>query len=140
MTSTLKLYNDIQEVPRLSGFIEALAESCGMDPSMTMSLNLAVEEAVVNVMNYAYPKGVRGEVVLDATVGDGEITIVLSDSGTPFDPLAVAAPDLSLAADERPVGGLGIFLVRQLMDSVSYSYADGKNILTMKKKIKQITS
>jgi anti-sigma regulatory factor (Ser/Thr protein kinase) len=72
---------------------------------------------------------------IDAEFADGRLTFVLSDSGKPFDPTQASEPDLTLQAEDRPIGGLGIFLVRQIMDSVEYRYSDGKNILTLTKNI-----
>lgn len=105
------------------------------DMSITMSINLALEEAVVNVMNYAYPKGTYGEIVITATYRDNSLTFTINDAGTPFDPTKVADADISLSAEERPIGGLGIHLVRQIMDEVSYSYENKHNILTLKKRL-----
>ena len=135
MKHHLTLHNDVQEVPQLASFIDEVAEACGIDMATTMSLNLAMEEAVVNVMNYAYPAGTVGNVDIDAEFDDGKLTFILSDSGTPFDPTQTGEPDLTLDAEDRPIGGLGIFLVRQIMDSVEYRYSDGKNILTLTKNI-----
>ena len=135
MKHHLTLHNDVQEVPRLASFIDEVAEACGIDMATTMSLNLAMEEAVVNVMRYAYPAGTVGNVDIDAEFADGQLTFVLSDSGTPFDPTQAGTPDLTLDAEERPIGGLGIFLVRQIMDTIVYRRSDGKNILTLTKNI-----
>lgn len=135
MKHHLTLHNDVQEVPQLAAFIDEVAEACGIDMATTMSLNLAMEEAVVNVMSYAYPAGTVGNVDIDAEFADGQLTFVLSDSGTPFDPTQAGTPDLTLEAEERPIGGLGIFLVRQIMDTIVYRRSDGKNILTLTKNI-----
>lgn len=135
MKHHITLHNDIQEVPQLASFIDEVAEACGIDMATTMSLNLAMEEAVVNVMSYAYPAGTVGNVDIDAEFDDGKLTFILSDSGTPFDPTQTGEPDLTLGAEDRPIGGLGIFLVRQIMDQVEYQYRDGKNILTLTKNI-----
>ena len=132
---SLTLPNDVEAIPRLASFVEEVAESYGADLSVTMSINLALEEAVVNVMNYAYPKGTYGEIDITATFYDNAIIFTISDTGTPFDPTKVTDPDTTLSAEDRPIGGLGIHLVRQIMDEVSYSYENNHNILTLKKKI-----
>ena len=129
------LPNDVQEVPRLAEFVEAVCDEAGVDMLTTMQLNLALEEAVVNVMNYAYPAGTQGDVRLAVQVEGDTLTFVLSDSGTPFDPTAKEDADTTLSAEERPIGGLGILLVKQLMDTVAYQRADGQNILTLTKKL-----
>ncbi len=131
----LSLRNDVQQILLLEEFMERVATAAGLDPAMTMSLNLALEEAVTNVIMYAYPKGTEGPVDIDATLDGGELCFVLSDSGTPFDPTAAPEADISLGVEERPIGGLGIFLVRKIMDQVTYQYTGGRNTLKMLKKI-----
>lgn len=134
-TFHLSLRNDVQQILLLEEFMERVATAAGLDPAMTMSLNLALEEAVTNVIMYAYPKGTEGPVDIDATLDGGELCFVLSDSGTPFDPTAAPEADISLGVEERPIGGLGIFLVRKIMDQVTYQYTGGRNTLKMLKKI-----
>ena len=131
----LSLRNDVQQILLLEEFMERVATAAGLDPAMTMSLNLALEEAVTNVIMYAYPKGTEGPVDIDATLDGGDLCFVLSDSGTPFDPTAAPEADISLGVEERPIGGLGIFLVRKIMDQVTYQYTGGRNTLKMLKKI-----
>ena len=101
----------------------------------TMQLNLALEEAVVNVMNYAYPSGVTGNIDIDARANDVRLKFTISDSGSPFDPTAKEEVDTTLSAEERSIGGLGIHLIRQIMDSINYEYVDGKNVLTLRKRL-----
>ncbi|MBO7465857.1 MAG: ATP-binding protein, partial [Bacteroidales bacterium] len=120
MPYTLTLHNNVQEVSLLAPFIETIATENGLDHSLTMELNLAVEEAVVNVMEYAYPQGETGEVTIEVSLADGKSDINIIDSGAPFDPTQKSDPDTSLPVEERSIGGLGIFLVRQVMDTVSY--------------------
>ncbi|MBQ8487048.1 MAG: ATP-binding protein [Prevotella sp.] len=130
----LVLQNDIEQVPQLALFVDEVCETVGLDMAETMKLNLAIEEAVVNVMNYAYPQGTVGDIDIEAQADDSQLEFIISDSGTPFDPTAQQEADITLSAEERPIGGLGIHLVRQIMDSVSYERTDGKNILTLRKK------
>jgi anti-sigma regulatory factor (Ser/Thr protein kinase) len=130
---SITLTNDIQEVAQLAAFVEEVCEKAGMDASTTMQMNLAMEEAVVNVMNYAYPTGEKGDIDIEVLIDDKGLTFVIADSGTPFDPTAEKEADTTLAAEDRPIGGLGIFLVRQLMDSISYERKEGKNRLTLGK-------
>jgi sigma-B regulation protein RsbU (phosphoserine phosphatase) len=137
MTSkhSLTLPNDIETIPQLNEFIDTVAEEIGLDMSLTMSLNLAIEEAVVNVMEYAYLEGEQGNVDIEVSADDRWLTFIISDNGIPFDPTTQEDADTTLSAEERPIGGLGIFLVRQLMDSINYQRKDGKNILTLSKKM-----
>ncbi len=129
----LTLPNNIETIPQLNEFIDSVAEEAGLDMSFTMSLNLALEEAVVNVMTYAYPEGTAGTVDIDIKTNGEQFTCVISDSGTPFDPTQTPDADTTLSAEERPIGGLGIFLVRQIMDDLRYQYVDNKNVLTLTK-------
>ena len=102
-----------------------------------MQMNLALEEAVVNVMSYAYPEGTKGYVDISVQSDNGSLVFVISDSGKPFDPTTREEVDTSLPAEQRQIGGLGIFLVRKMMDDIKYEYKDGHNILTLRKKLNQ---
>ena len=119
----------------MNEFIDGICEALEFDMTLTMKMNLAIEEAVVNVMNYAYPEGTAGDVDILAKANDERLEFVISDSGTPFDPTGKEEADTTLSAEERPIGGLGIFLVRQIMDSINYERIDGKNVLTLDKRL-----
>ena len=86
MTRKLTLPNDIETIPQLNEFVDIVCEEAGFDMSTTMSLNLALEESVVNVMSYAYPEGEKGTVDIEATADDQGVTFRISDAGIPFDP------------------------------------------------------
>jgi len=132
----LLLKNDIEQIPLLAEFIENIAEEIGIDMSLSMSLNLALEEAVTNVILYAYPVGVEGEVQINACWNGSSLTFSIIDTGIAFDPTQKEDADITLSAEERPIGGLGIFLVKQIMDTVTYERVDGqKNVLTLTKTI-----
>ncbi|MBQ9450812.1 MAG: ATP-binding protein [Bacteroidales bacterium] len=135
MKKTLVLQNDIRQIPELAVFVDGLAEEMSLDPSLAMGLNLALEEAVTNVMMYAYPAGESGTVEIEVDAREDRMVFRLTDAGVPFDPTAAPAADITLGVEERPIGGLGIFLVRQIMDSVVYERRDGRNILTLTKNI-----
>ena len=135
---TLTLPNDVQEVPQLATFVEEVCESHGVDMMTTMQLNLALEEAVVNVMTYGYPEGTKGYVDISVQSESDCLTFVISDSGQPFDPTTKGDVDTTLPAEQRSIGGLGIHLVKQLMDSIQYEYKNGHNTLTLKKIIKKL--
>ena len=105
------------------------------DMGTTMKLNLAIEEAVVNVMNYAYPAGTKGYLDVKVQHDADWLVFVIIDSGAPFNPTEAKDIDTTLSAEERSIGGLGIHLVRQIMDSISYERKDGKNVLTLRKKL-----
>ena len=131
----LVLENDIKQIPRLTEFIEGIIEEKNIDASTAMGINLALEEAVANVMSYAYPEGTVGEVKVDVRIDEREITFMVSDNGKEFDPTTRPEPDLKSGPEERPIGGLGIHLIRTIMDTVSYKRQSGKNLLIMTKNI-----
>ena len=131
-----KRFNPIKD--KSSEIIEFLMASPDMpnDEALRFKLRLSIEEAVENVVRYAYEGGIGW---LEAGTSLDKDSLVLSielrDAGVPFNPLDREDPDITLSAEEREVGGLGIFLCKPMMDSLSYRYEDGNNILTMKKKI-----
>ncbi len=98
-------------------------------------LDLALEEAATNVIMYAYPEGEKGKAELKMELKDGQILSILSDSGTPFDPLQRPDVNLDVSLEERKIGGLGIHLIKKIMNEVHYEYTDGKNVLTMTYKL-----
>ena len=106
------------------------------DEALRFKLRLSIEEAVENVVCYAYEGGIGWLEVGTSLDHDSLIlTIELRDAGVPFNPLEAPDPDVSLPANERKVGGLGIFLCKKMMDSINYQYVDGNNVLTMTKRV-----
>ena len=132
---SITLTNDIEQIPLLAEFVEEVCEALDFDMDVTMNMNLAIEEAVVNVMDYAYPADTKGEIKVEAKVNSVRLKFVISDWGMPFDPTSKEEVDTTLSVEERPIGGLGIHLVRQIMDSINYERIDGKNVLTLRKKL-----
>ncbi|MBQ6178191.1 MAG: SpoIIE family protein phosphatase [Bacteroidales bacterium] len=132
----LVIKNDISQISRLEKFISGIAASKNLDEALATNINLALEEAVTNSVMYAYPEGTEGEIEIKARVDDNEIEFILSDNGIEFDPTARPEPDITASAELRPIGGLGIFLVKNIMDSVTYRREDGTNNLIMIKKLK----
>ncbi len=129
------LHNDIRETPKIADFIDDIVGETGIDKGLACSLNLALEEAVVNVMNYAYPEDTVGNIVLESYAFDGCLKFIITDNGIPFDPTSVKEPDISAGIDDRSIGGLGIFLVTHLMDKIEYKRVAGNNVLTLSKKL-----
>ena len=128
--------NEMTEVSRMRGFFFSVCREHGVDEDMVKSLNLAIEECVANVINYAYPKGIRGHVELTARVVDDVLTLVIKDHGAAFDPTQHTDVDVDAELDDRQVGGLGIYLARTIMDTMHYERtADGYNVLTLTKHI-----
>ena len=136
MRKSIVLSNDTQEVPQLNAFVDEVCQTVGFDQSVTMQIKVAIEEAVVNVMKYAYPSGHRGDVTIEAASNDIRLKFTITDSGKPFDPTVQSEVDTSLSAKERKIGGLGIHIMRQNMDSINYERMDNLNVLTLRKKIK----
>jgi anti-sigma regulatory factor (Ser/Thr protein kinase) len=135
MEKSIILANDISEITRLHEFIEEIGNDFSLSPDIVFNLNLVLEEAVVNIINYAYPKEEHQYIYLSATMKDESIVLVLTDTGKEFDPTTAPEADITLSADERQIGGLGIFLIRQIMNEVKYERIEGKNVLTLEKKL-----
>ena len=135
LRKSIVLPNDVEEVSKLTAFVEEVCEAMGFDGALTAQLTLAIEEAVVNVMKYAYPPQKRGDVTIEAQSNDLRLKFTIIDSGMPFDPTVRAEVDTTLSAEDRPIGGLGIHLVRKIMDSINYERVDSLNVLTLRKKL-----
>lgn len=126
----------VENLTAVQTYVEEQLEVASCSMKVMMQVGVAVEEIFVNIAHYAYgPEG--GQVTVDASVsGDpAVITIVFKDEGTPYDPLAKEDPDVTLAAQDRKIGGLGIYMTKKMMDDVAYEYRDGQNILTLKKNL-----
>ena len=136
MRKSLVLPCDLQEVPLLNDFVEEVCQGVGFDELLTMSIKVAVEEAVVNVMKYAYPPGQQRDVTIEAASNEVCLKFTIIDCGKPFDPTVQSEVDTTLSAKERKIGGLGIHIIRQNMDSINYERIDNLNVLTLRKKIK----
>jgi sigma-B regulation protein RsbU (phosphoserine phosphatase) len=137
MKKSIVLNADLQEVPRLNAFVEEACKSAGFDESVTLQINMAVEEAVVNVMKYAYQPEQRGDITIEAASYDECLRFSIIDSGKPFDPTVQSEVDTTLPAMGKKVGGLGIHLIRQTMDSINYERMDNLNVLTLRKNFNQ---
>ena len=133
---SILLNNDVQEVPVLTVFIGGICDDMKFDNLTRSRVNLAIEEAVVNVMNYAYAPDERGNIQLEVTADETVVSFVLKDKGKPFDPTAMPEVDVNDYVATRSVGGLGIHLIRNYMDEVNYQHTNGENVLIMKKNLK----
>ena len=120
----------------LIGFVEQSLESFECPMKTQMAICVAIEEVFVNVAHYAYPES-EGDVTLCVGFDEASrsVTFRMTDKGIPFDPLKKEDPDTTLSADEREIGGLGIFIAKKTMDAIGYEYKDGENVLTMSKKV-----
>lgn len=138
MKKDITFRNDIDEaLGKVESFIEELGGELELDMELQMNLNLVMEEMVTNVVYYAYPKEQDAEITLSAESDGKELTFVLSDSGKAFDPTKVADADVLTNPVERPDGGMGIYIVRNIMNEVTYQRLEGRNLLTMKKELEQ---
>ena len=118
---------------KMTDFTASFAEKQGFDKATVGQIRLASEEALVNVINYAYP-GAEGTVEIACEeIQGGGIKIEIKDAGIPFDPLSLPSPDTSLPMEQRNIGGLGIFMIRKIMTSVKYRRENDRNILTLTK-------
>ena len=137
LDTDLTISNNVGEVKTLNAFVIDVAERLSLDKTTTHNVKLAVEEAVVNVIDYAYPIGTNGKIHIAARADDSTLRVIITDNGAAFDPTEALKTDTSLSVEDRPIGGLGILLVRQLMDAINYERIEGKNILTLIKNYKK---
>ncbi|MCC8197069.1 MAG: ATP-binding protein [Tannerellaceae bacterium] len=135
MVRTLHITNDLEQLSSFEEFLQKVCSSWGINEKTAMGLHLAVEEAVVNVIHYAYPGQKNQPIELKVQYDAGKIIFTLTDHGALFDPTSKEDPDITLGLDERPIGGLGIFLARKLMTEINYKRSGNKNILTMIKEL-----
>ena len=135
MKKELKLKNQVDELLRVNQFVDEIGEELGLDMELLMNLNLVMEEMVSNVIFYAYPEGTIADIELSAEYDGKTLTFMLSDQGKAFDPTQKEDPDIDLNPSERQIGGLGIYIVKNIMNQVTYQRLEGKNLLTMTKDI-----
>lgn len=127
--------NSVDELTRVAGFLEELGEEWNLPVPLVMSLNLVVEEALSNIILYGFNDNNEHTIEILFNRDNSLITITITDDGIEYDPTQSRDPDISLSPSERPVGGLGIFLIKRIMDSVHYKRIDNLNILTLTKNI-----
>ena len=121
---------------RVLTFVDEYLESLDCPMKTQMQLDVAVEELFINIASYAYAPGTGPVTVqLEAEQEPLSVTITFIDHGVPYDPLTKADPDVTLSAEERQIGGLGIYIVKKSMDAISYVYRDGQNVLCIRKNL-----
>ena len=125
-----------ENLEEVLGFVDRHLEAMDCSPKVSVQIDVAVEELFVNIAHYAYSPG-TGDATIDVEIlkDPAAIAITFTDRGKPFDPLAKEDPDITLSAEERQIGGLGIYMVKKSMDEVVYEYKDGQNILRIKKNL-----
>lgn len=131
----LELKGDLAEVSRLKGEVEAFAEQLGLAADIQFELIMALEEAVANIINHGQLPPEEGMIRLKIEHQNGVASIELCDNGQAFNPLQGKEPDLKIPFEDREIGGLGIFYLKQMMDSLDYRFVGGQNILHMKKNL-----
>lgn len=130
-TLVLKVNTDRGEIGHITAEIETLAEREGWTPDLTFKVNLALEELVINIMDYGFEGGDH-EIEITLISEDHRLILEISDTGKPFDPLTEApVPDVDAPMEDRPIGGLGIYLVRNMMDDMQYRRENDRNYLTL---------
>jgi serine/threonine-protein kinase RsbW len=127
--------NQIKKLPGLVDQIEELAAKWELNHTVIMNIHLALEEALSNIIYYGFRDEAKHRIEVSLTLSETDITIVITDDGIPFDPTSVQLPDLSDPVEERHIGGLGIFLISQVMDSIHYSRNNNLNTLTLRKSL-----
>ena len=127
---TITLRNDLAEITRLAEFVDAFCAPLEPTPKDVLALHLALEEAVTNVINHGYADGQPHTFIVELATAGRRVTATVTDDAPAYDPLARAEVDTTLPLEQRPIGGLGVHLVKKLMDSARYERRDGRNILT----------
>ena len=133
-TEQLTVDAKLEKLNDVLSFIDGILEAEDCNVKAMMQLDVAVEEIFVNIASYAYGDA-EGKADINVSVSEDTRTVSIEfrDSGTPFNPLAKPDPDVTLPAEERQIGGLGIYMVKKSMDDVSYEYTNGQNIFTIRK-------
>lgn len=130
----VRLTNDVGELSRLARGVDELCARHQVPPAIASSLNLALEEAITNVIDHGYDDAAPHEIDVRVSVAEGMIRAEIVDDGRPFDPRETIPPDLTAGIEERPIGGLGVWLIKRLMDEVGYRMVGGRNHLTLSKR------
>ena len=135
-TKEITVTADVKNLETITTFVDEGLEQFDCPPRAQMQLDIAVDELFSNIAYYAYQPG-TGEVTVQVEITGEPASAMLTfiDGGIPYDPLSHADPDTTLSAQERQIGGLGIYMVKKSMDEVSYQYLDGKNMLTIRKNL-----
>ena len=132
----LKIEAVLDNLDEVLAFVDQRLEENDCPMKVQTQIDIAVEEIFVNIASYAYsPEKGNAEIGVEVSYDPLEVTIRFADSGIPYDPLAKEDPDITLPAEERPIGGLGIYMVKKSMDNVEYEHKDGQNIFIIRKKL-----
>jgi anti-sigma regulatory factor (Ser/Thr protein kinase) len=130
---TVTVTNQRSEIARVGRLVEAFGEAHGLSPELTFKVNLVLDEIITNIVLHGYDDGAEHRIRLGLDLRNEALTITVEDDGRAFDPLSVASPDLDIDADSRGIGGLGLHIVRSIMDEVEYRRDGDRNLLVMRK-------
>lgn len=135
MIKEITIGNKPAELRRVASFVDELGDEFALDGELLMNLNLVLEEMVTNIINYAYPQPTEDAIELKAESDGKEIVLTLADRGVAFDPTMRGDLNTDVNPAEREIGGMGIFMVKNIMNQVTYQRLDGRNLVTMVKKL-----
>jgi len=136
MKETFHLKNDLSEINRLANIVLKFGKHNNLDEEIVGDLRLVLDEIVTNIISYGYENNTDQQICICICYKDDEISVEVKDEGKPFNPIEAPGPDIEKPFEERETGGLGIYIVRKLMDELEYRSIEGKNILIMKKHLK----
>lgn len=128
---SLTLRNDISEISRLVDRLEAFGAEAGLHADVAYRMTLALDEVVSNVIRHGFSDGAPHEIAVAIAIADGTVSATVTDDGDPYDPREAPPPDFDSPLDQRRIGGLGMHLVREMMDRIDYHRNDGHNVLTV---------
>jgi anti-sigma regulatory factor (Ser/Thr protein kinase) len=136
LSLSMVLINRRQELAHLGERVDQFGKECGLPKDETARVNLVLDEIVSNIIKYGYDDAQEHQILVSVALEGDLLTISIDDDGKPFNPLEIPPPDLELSIEERPIGGLGLFLVKSIVDTLQYRRERDHNILTLKKRIR----
>ena len=131
----LSLANELEEIAVAAAEIESFCEARGLAPAVAYAVNLSVDELLTNTISYGYDDDARHLIEVAVRMEGDALVVEIADDGAPFDPSDAPEPDTEASLEDRPIGGLGVFLVRRMMDEVAYRRDAGRNVVTLTKRI-----
>lgn len=131
----VRLTNDVSELPRLAQWVQEFCEDHDVPAAVAFSFDLALEEAVTNVISYGFDDEAPHEIEVRMSIVEGTVRAEVTDDGRPFDPREVPPPNVTARLEDRPTGGLGAFLIQRSMDDIDYQVVGGRNCLTLSKRL-----
>ena len=129
----LSLVNDLREIGAAAEKVDAFCEAQGISPQVAYAVNLSIDEILTNTISYGYDDDAEHRIDLTFRVDGETLVVVIVDDGRPFDSSAEREPDVDATIEERALGGLGLFLVQQMMDEMAYERRDDRNVITLRK-------